>query len=184
MRSLSIFAVFVAVFALSGCVSLASYPKEWSPPADEPEGKCRDLTGAFENAGARVESDRTSQARLATFLIGSKSSNIDADRVELQHQGGKLRITLWSGDKSLYESTVDVATTCRGGELVIRDPEPEGGINREGIAGASSSSLGLQRSQDGALIARRTDSFAGIALLVPIAMRAREWQRYNPYLRR
>ena len=68
---------------------------------------------------------------------------------------------------------------CRMGEAEIKDPNEEGGVNRQGIVGYDWSALNLSRGSDSSLVVHHRSRAIGLMFLIPMVGSRWIWYRFH-----
>ena len=71
----------------------------------------------------------------------------------------------------------------RDGFVRLKEPEPERGINREGVVGYEWCTYWLCKTSDGSLVIRCDSAAVGMVLMMPVLGVGRDWYRFPQYQR-
>ena len=171
----------------AGCVS-TPYPSDRVPPLPDAGTNCVSLTGSFENFGIRDDGDRVVMAELLFPVKASEPLMLNYERLAVTRLSiafpdeSSLDIQGWVEDELLYEQRLTREEfECRERHLVLRDSK--WGI--DGIAPflpilyRSSVERLLSRAEDGSLIIENHEFSGGALTVVPIALKARYWFKFD-----
>ncbi len=172
--------VFVSLLlaaALSACVHLPGYPKTWAPRTSLSGHECPEVSGIFNFSGIDGEGRPTTLIYL--FPVKPPEGTLAPKHVELQLRAGELQLSyLDSVNVQSWSTTLRQVGECSEGEAVFVGAD-SGGVNEQGVLGAYHVRIGLSVSADSSLIARMSGSGAAIALLIPVAVVARDWYKFE-----
>ncbi|MCC4283921.1 hypothetical protein LL273_09295 [Marinobacter salarius] len=158
---------------LGGCISSPDYPRNWAAISDD--NVCSKIIGRYSNIGLH---DSGHKIGLVALLFPSSASK--ADVVEILMDENVLRVEAFNEGVLVkkYAEKIDLAS-CEKASVSIDEPEPEGGINREGVVGIGWGSFRLSASDDGDLIVHQNSSGAGIVLFLPFAGSSWSWSKFS-----
>ncbi len=175
---LRLVAVLIVSCALSACVHLPRYPSAWALQQTLPGDECPLLSDGFRHDGI----DSGSRVVTLSQVFTSPSTPIPPEDVAIVRFRLDQR-TLWvvyedEVGRLLRTSALTRVGVCSRGELVLEGIDT-GGVNREGVIGVTRARLSLSRASDSSLVIRESGAGAVIALLVPVAVVAREWYKFE-----
>ena len=169
MRALLI----VALFLLSGCISNPDYPVGWASVSDEMI--CQRINGKYRNVGVNHSGHEVS---LTSLLFAQNTVGADSIEVLINHD--KLTINAFYDGELVKSHAEDIdGSSCKKSFIEIDEPEPEGGINREGVVAITWGAIQLSINENNDLIVHRNSSGAGIVLLFPVAGSSWSWFKFS-----
>ena len=125
--------IAASALTLTGCVSISKYPAVWEPVNLKIE--CPNISGQYGHWGKNSSNDNNvSGSRL---FIGTKGKRLFlSEQIEFKQSKDELLIRALKGVEILGERRVKLREeSCKDGVIKIKPPEPEGGINRDGVLG-------------------------------------------------
>ena len=165
------------LFLTYACVSRPDYPQDWN--AVTKNSAIPNISGHYENIGEYGE-DRKHKPNLYRLLIrGNFNDNNKIQSISISQKESELLIEAYS-DGSIVESRIAKIESYNNekGFIIINDPKPEGGVNRDGVLGYTWDSLAIAKSSDGSLIIRKDGGAVAIMLLIPVAISEQNWYRF------
>ncbi len=152
-------ALLALVSLLAGCISISSYPTDWSQIAQGSADACPQVSGSYRNVGERRGAPGRSY--LAYQFFPKSASSTRADRVVIQMPDpNTVSIRTMLGVGVLNEFTLTREKKeflCEEGFLAIR----------KGWSGG------------GSLMVKETSAGIVIAIIIPIPGLVTTWSRYD-----
>jgi hypothetical protein len=145
-------------------------------------GQCANVSGTFLDAGKYVRGVKSyyEETHLYPLLFRATPPLRPVRQIRIEQISNKVEITAIDSAQPGAVSMTDASTDCTEGWVVVKDPNYEGWINREGVVGYSDTSLALNRATDGALLVRYTEKAAGLMFIIPGAGSITRWMRFAP----
>jgi hypothetical protein len=168
-------AIFLGAMFVITYVTRPEYPENWSaiPTIDQ----CPNLTGSYINMG---ESQRGLKPSLYQALIANDMVMEGAiDFIKITQTETELLIEAYQQDSVRKKRAVQFSPKkCKKSFFRLKPPDPEGGINREGVVGYGKDTYWLAKANDGTLVIRYDSSAVGVVNLIPIIGTQRDWYRF------
>jgi hypothetical protein len=173
---LILFLSFLFVMFIITYLTRPEYPESWSDISTENE--CPNLAGSYINTGG---CQRDYVPSLYQVLIANDMGVAGAiDYIKITQTKTELLIKAYKQGALIKQRKVQFSPKdCENGFMRIEAPEPEGGVNREGVVGYQLDVYWLAKAADGTLVVRYNSYAAAVVNLIPIIATQRDWYRFS-----